>query len=739
TRDDDVKDDSAFNPLQQRRMVARSPPKDARPAFDQTCHQSLLLKQTVNKVDRAMARLQELQSTVRGHKVCSGVTTSPRSARGYVRTNLRCKQESLRIQETEQSVTGGSTGAEANKCCQPLGLAEIGSYIAPGEWRRWSLPAALVQQAILEIVEASTFAKGVVTLFSDSISNKLVQDPKTPQRSFNGVNLLEERKQKDIQVDRKVASVHRKNCRYNYAQRFRKLNHKRVTVDNTEHWSIKAAESILKTPPGKHQSLISCLQNEGLDGKCFLVGNTDKKPTYRNGQKVVHKFRMITPENKVKTLSSQAASSSLELRRRAEKQQPHARARAELSLASARVQSQMNFPTKCANECGKNVKAVASALVSCCSSPVKSIGEQKPLMKVDQITPTRKPWSVRPNLTKAIMFPNPSFVPSPSDFRNNYGKISYQQGFDIPKLKQSPLSKSTHKPFSNLNTPKVKECSSLPKVPIRTPIKKPIRMIKQTPVVKASTSSYPARSTPSFANQRTPRKFPKLSPSKNKSPKHCSSSKKPVWFHRNIALRSGSSPVTCNISLLSKQMMHSPVQPLPSLISKLPSRRKRSSSPMPNAHVEESVPNRTAETKGSVSGRVLPLPPARVATLPVVCMKPSNPKYADLSVDEMPYKSSVLDRDCSISCPKQRTLKPIENITNFSGMGNRITNVSASNAELSMRRKDQQSEGKENKIESDEDGYNTILEKPNTALRRSWSVGHENATLIRNRKLNNSA
>ena len=49
------------------------------------------------KVDKCMARLQELQYTVAGgKKVISGVSLSPRSTRGYMRTSLRCKQESLR-------------------------------------------------------------------------------------------------------------------------------------------------------------------------------------------------------------------------------------------------------------------------------------------------------------------------------------------------------------------------------------------------------------------------------------------------------------------------------------------------------------------------------------------------------------------------------------------------------------------------------------------------------------------
>lgn len=44
-----------------------------------------------------MARLQELQNTVTGgNKVMSVVNLSPRSTRGYLKTSLRCKQESLR-------------------------------------------------------------------------------------------------------------------------------------------------------------------------------------------------------------------------------------------------------------------------------------------------------------------------------------------------------------------------------------------------------------------------------------------------------------------------------------------------------------------------------------------------------------------------------------------------------------------------------------------------------------------
>lgn len=49
------------------------------------------------KVDQCMDRLQELQFTVAGGtKLVSGVNLSPRSTRTYLRTSLRCKQESIR-------------------------------------------------------------------------------------------------------------------------------------------------------------------------------------------------------------------------------------------------------------------------------------------------------------------------------------------------------------------------------------------------------------------------------------------------------------------------------------------------------------------------------------------------------------------------------------------------------------------------------------------------------------------
>ncbi|KAJ6757202.1 MICROTUBULE-BINDING PROTEIN TANGLED-RELATED [Salix koriyanagi] len=109
-------------------MVARTPPKQRKMVAPLN---PVLLRETVKKVERCMARLQELQYTVAGgEKVIDGVSLSPRSTRGYLRTSLRCKQESLR--RIKSSVPKKS----------PVGKLPAPSL---GEWRQMSLPAMLVE------------------------------------------------------------------------------------------------------------------------------------------------------------------------------------------------------------------------------------------------------------------------------------------------------------------------------------------------------------------------------------------------------------------------------------------------------------------------------------------------------------------------------------------------------------------------------------------------------------------
>ncbi|KAK6804973.1 hypothetical protein RDI58_002757 [Solanum bulbocastanum] len=141
-------------------MVARTPPKLLNKKMVVPPLNPILLRETLNKVDKCMARLQELQYTVTGgHKVISHVTLSPRSTRGYLRTSLRCKQESLRIKNaTSRKSPPGKLPTNA------------------GEWRRMSLPAMLLGETVAEIKQASQFARDIV----EAVGPKRSDDPKTP-------------------------------------------------------------------------------------------------------------------------------------------------------------------------------------------------------------------------------------------------------------------------------------------------------------------------------------------------------------------------------------------------------------------------------------------------------------------------------------------------------------------------------------------------------------------------------
>ncbi|KAL4205133.1 hypothetical protein AMTRI_Chr01g135750 [Amborella trichopoda] len=145
-------------------MVAKTPPskESHRPMDQMSAFNPILVRETVRKVDKVMARLQELQYTVTGGtKVIGGVNLSPRSTRGYIRTSLRCKQESIRIRNT---------------ALRKAPCAEI-ERNSTDEWRRMSLPAMLVGETVGEILQASKFAKQLVDA-TWVLSNS--NDPKTP-------------------------------------------------------------------------------------------------------------------------------------------------------------------------------------------------------------------------------------------------------------------------------------------------------------------------------------------------------------------------------------------------------------------------------------------------------------------------------------------------------------------------------------------------------------------------------
>ncbi|KMT13772.1 hypothetical protein BVRB_4g081480 [Beta vulgaris subsp. vulgaris] len=138
-------------------QVARTPAKSTKmmtaPPFSPT-----LIRETVKKVDQCMARLQELQCTVTGgNKVVAGVKLSPRSTKVYLKTSLRCKQESMRIRKNASKKSP---------------VAKLPVSVA-GEWRRMSLSAMLVGETVAEILQASKVTREIM-------GNSNIDDPKTP-------------------------------------------------------------------------------------------------------------------------------------------------------------------------------------------------------------------------------------------------------------------------------------------------------------------------------------------------------------------------------------------------------------------------------------------------------------------------------------------------------------------------------------------------------------------------------
>ncbi|CDY18792.1 BnaAnng02570D [Brassica napus] len=150
-------------------MVARTPQKQRRVAMVALPPlNSELLKETINKVDKCMERLQELQYTIAGGtKVVSGVNLSPRSTRIYLKTSLRCKQETLRIKNATNKKS-------------PLGKFPASS---PGDWRKMSLPAMLLGETVNEILQASQVTRDIVDALAPKKSRKSEEDgcPKTPE------------------------------------------------------------------------------------------------------------------------------------------------------------------------------------------------------------------------------------------------------------------------------------------------------------------------------------------------------------------------------------------------------------------------------------------------------------------------------------------------------------------------------------------------------------------------------
>ncbi|KAJ0234267.1 microtubule-binding protein TANGLED [Hirschfeldia incana] len=179
-------------------MVARTPQKQRKVAMVVAPPlNSELLRETINKVDKCMERLQELQYTIAGgNKVVSGVNLSPRSTRTYLKTSLRCKQETLRIKN-------------ATKKKSPIGKFPASS---PGDWRKISLPAMLLGETVNEILQASQVTRDIVDALAPKKSRKSRRltmpeeeedGPKTPETHHKSKEQNPETASSNIEARRK--------------------------------------------------------------------------------------------------------------------------------------------------------------------------------------------------------------------------------------------------------------------------------------------------------------------------------------------------------------------------------------------------------------------------------------------------------------------------------------------------------------------------------------------------------
>ncbi|WVY93950.1 hypothetical protein V8G54_033038 [Vigna mungo] len=157
-------------------MIARTSPKQNRMVI----LNPVLIRETLNKVDQCMVRLQELQHTVAGGTTAvSGVSIVPPT------TTFRCKQESVR---NKYDAARRSPASE--------------------EWRQMSLSAMLVDETVGEILQASRFAREIVSAVSMKSGSKAPQTPlsKLSNQKVNPENKqLHDRRKKEKQIIKVVS------------------------------------------------------------------------------------------------------------------------------------------------------------------------------------------------------------------------------------------------------------------------------------------------------------------------------------------------------------------------------------------------------------------------------------------------------------------------------------------------------------------------------------------------------
>ncbi|KAK7337788.1 hypothetical protein VNO77_18375 [Canavalia gladiata] len=153
-------------------MVAKTPSKQNQML---AALNPVLIRETLNKVDQCIIRLQKLQ-----YMLISGFS---------LRTSLRSKEESVRIKN------GAPRRSPRGKFPRPANLE--------GEWRQMSLPAMLVGETVGEILQASQFARKIVSAIGRKTAT---EDPKTPPSQRSNLKVdpektqLKTRRQKEKQI-----------------------------------------------------------------------------------------------------------------------------------------------------------------------------------------------------------------------------------------------------------------------------------------------------------------------------------------------------------------------------------------------------------------------------------------------------------------------------------------------------------------------------------------------------------
>ncbi|KAL9233288.1 hypothetical protein vseg_008309 [Gypsophila vaccaria] len=318
-------------------MVAKTPPTSQRklmvvaPPLSPT-----VFRQTLRKVDECMARLEEMQYTIRGggNKVIGGV-----SKPYFKTTTLRSNHDSLirvRNNATKRSPT-----------------AKLPASLT-GEWRRMSLTSMLVGETVAEILQTSKLTKQIM-------GNCDVNDPKTPlhrkQMPSHEKTPIETRRKREkqhrfrvIQAEFSTPSVKRARSRINFkvsppkrAEIEREKGARYNSLANRVSPKHKpwAKKTVLFPNPVFHSSPTS------QKTKFFKT----RSPVIEKKREVCHKFLVKSPvkirsQQKGYACVSPVAKMTGLSRKSPQKQQMSTASKVRRSLSPSRLVSRMVSPLK---------------------------------------------------------------------------------------------------------------------------------------------------------------------------------------------------------------------------------------------------------------------------------------------------------------------------------------------------------------------------------------------------------